>query len=109
MLTGGRQTPGFDEEPLDKIKQRLLDVGALPFIVAIGDDHDFETLTTVVENPEDIIKIPSFEKLLSEVGSTAAEVARRTSKPFDFTFPLKINTRFFLSVFSQVVLFKDGH
>ena len=94
MLTGGRQTPGVDEQPLDKIKQRLLEVGALPFIVAIGDDHDFDTLTTAVEDPQDIFKIPSYEELLSEVRSTAAVVARRTSKHFVFTFPPKVNPRF---------------
>lgn len=106
MLTGGRQTPGVDEQPLDKIKQRLLEVGALPFIVAIGDDHDFDTLTTAVEDPEDIFKIPSYEELLSEVQSTAAGVARRTSKHFVFTFPPKVNPRFLLSGFTRVVPLK---
>lgn len=80
LLTAGRQTPGDDEEPLDKVKKRLLDVGALPFIVAIGTDHDIPTLTTAVEDPKDIFKVPSFDDLLSQVSSTATGVANRTSK-----------------------------
>jgi len=58
----------------------LLGVGALPFIVAIGDDHDFSTLTTAVEDPNDVIKVPSFQDLLSHVPSTASRAASRTSK-----------------------------
>lgn len=80
LLTAGRQTPGDDEKPLDKVKKRLLDVGALPFIVAIGTDHDIPTLTTAVEDPKDIFKVPSFDDLLSQVSSTATGVANRTSK-----------------------------
>lgn len=80
LLTAGNQTVGDDEEPLDKIKKMLLDVGALPFIVAIGEDHDIPTLTTAVEDPKDIFEVPSFDDLLSQVSSTAAVVANRTSK-----------------------------
>lgn len=80
MLTSGRQTPGDDEQALVKIKEMLLGVGALPFIVAIGNDHDFPALTKAVENPKDIFKVPSFQDLLSQVQSTAAGVTSRTSK-----------------------------
>lgn len=80
LLTAGRQTPGDDEEPLDKVKKILLDVGALPFIVAIGTDHDIPTLTTAVEDTKDMFKVQSFDVLLSEVSSIASVVASRTSK-----------------------------
>lgn len=80
LLTTGRQTPGDDEEPLDKVKKMLLDVGALPFIVAIGTDHDIPTLTTAVEDPKDMFKVQSFEVLLSQVSSIATVVANRTSE-----------------------------
>lgn len=78
LLTAGRQTPGDDEEPLDKVKKMLLGVGALPFIVAIGTDHDIPTLTTAVEDPKDMFKVQSFDVLLSQVFSIASVVANRT-------------------------------
>lgn len=78
LITAGRQTPGEDEQPLDKFKRLLLNVGALPFIVAVGKDHDNPTLATAVEDSEDIIRVPSFVELLSYVSSTSARVANRT-------------------------------
>ena len=80
LLTAGRQTQGDDEESLDTVKKMLLGVGALPFIVAIGTDHDIPTLTTAVEDPKDILKVQSFDVLLSQVSSIASIVANRTSK-----------------------------
>ena len=80
LLTTGRQTPGGDEEPIEKVKKMLLGVGALPFIVAIGTDHDIPALTKAVEDPKDMFKVQSFDVLLSQASSVAAAVANRTSK-----------------------------
>ena len=80
MLTGGRHTPSDDKQALDKVKKRLLEAGALPFIVALGNDHDFPRLITAVDDQKDIFKVSSFEDLLAQVKSTAAGVASRTSK-----------------------------
>ena len=79
LLTTGRQTPSDDEEPLDKVKKMLLGVGALPFIVAIGTDHNIPTLTKAVEDPKDMFQVQSIDVLLSQVSSIAAVVANRTS------------------------------
>ena len=94
LITGGRQSSDEDEEPLEKFKKLLLDVGALPFIVAIGKDHDNQTLRAVVEDPGDIFRVPTFIELSSSVSSTAARVANRKGQSLPFL-PFKAYISFF--------------
>lgn len=94
LITGGRQSSDEDEEPLEKFKKLLLDVRALPFIVAIGKDHDNQTLRAVVEDPGDIFRVPTFIELSSSVSSTAARVANRKGQSLPFL-PFKAYISFF--------------
>ena len=80
MFTAGRQTPSDDEQTLGEIKKMLLEAGALPFIFAVGKDHDFSSLTTAVEYPQDLFKIPAFDDLLPQLQAAAKKMAIRTSR-----------------------------
>lgn len=69
LLTAGRQSRGG--KPLAQAVRPLKTIGAETFVVAIGSQINEPELTPIVKRKQDIILVPRFDQLTSQVNSVA--------------------------------------
>ena len=75
LLTAGRHNPRAGSIPLDVAVQPLRDVGVETYVIAIGQQPDKSHLQEIVENPEDVISVPSFYDLGPQSKAVARHIA----------------------------------
>ena len=93
LLTAGKQPPGSPS--LETSARLLRSLGARPFAIAIGGEPDEKELGSLVERPEDVFKIPSFNMLPAAASSLAKEIEENLQQGTLF-FPVnleKLNTQ----------------
>lgn len=67
LLTAGRQTPARDAKALDIAAKPLRDLGAKTYVIAIGREPSRVELLPVVEQPEDIFSVVTYDGLVTRV------------------------------------------
>ena len=78
LLTAGRQSLSRDSLP-QSVKP-LKDLGANIFVVAIGSQPDDQELRPIVKEPEDVLKVSTFEDLASQMRPVARHIVNKTGK-----------------------------
>jgi uncharacterized protein YegL len=76
FFTAGRE--GLGAKSLESAVRPVRDRGAKVFVVAFGDQPDIKQLISLVDQPEDIFRIPSFTGLKKRVVPTSRIIAARS-------------------------------
>ena len=76
LLTAGRQNSSTYR--LRESVKPLRNLGSKVFVVSIGSRPDDQELLPVVERPNDIIRVPAFDDLTSEIRTIARHIVNRT-------------------------------
>lgn len=91
LLTAGQQTRGG--KPLGQAVQPLRTIGAETYVVAIGSQVSVPELISIVKRKEDIILVPRFDQLTSEVKSVADYIVNGTFLSFLVTLLIVSNAQ----------------
>ncbi|KAK3745599.1 hypothetical protein QZH41_005840 [Actinostola sp. cb2023] len=75
LLTGGGQYPDLDARNLGEAARPLYDLGTKMYVVNIGSRPDIDELRRMVERPEDLIPVKSFDILPLLSSAIAREMA----------------------------------
>lgn len=78
LLTTGRQ--GLSRDSLDESVKPLKDLGVKVFVVAIGSRPDDQELLPVVDQPDDLLGVSSFNDLASQTRPIAKHIVNNTGK-----------------------------
>ena len=80
LLAAGRQSREASLKPLNEAARQLRKYGAKTFVVAIGTEPDATELKPIVEEPQDLFEVRTFESLKSEANTIANSIVTRTSE-----------------------------
>ena len=80
LLTAGRQSPAQDAVPLGQASKPLRDMGAKTYVIALGSQPSTQELRPVVERPEDILTVRSYDHLRPRAHPIASDLTRGLSK-----------------------------
>ena len=94
LLTAGRQNSSTYR--LRESVKPLRNLGSKVFVVSIGSRPDDQELLPVVERPNDIIRVPAFDDLTSEIRTIARHIVNRTGM-----------TRVYVFVFDTACIFNN--
>lgn len=78
FLTAGRQ--GVGAKSLESAVRPVHDRGAKVFVVAFGEEPDIRKLTSLVNQPDDIFRVSSFDGLKKRVVPTSRVIAARSGE-----------------------------
>lgn len=76
LFASGKQAGGG--KPLNEAVKRLQEINAETYVVAIGSQVSESELQPVVSRRNDIIRVPSFDKLASKVKPVADQIINGT-------------------------------
>lgn len=80
MLTDGKQTVAPDSLPLMNASQPLRDLGVRVIAVGIGHNVDEDELKQMVEFPDDVVLVKSFDELTRKVQDISQYLCNISSK-----------------------------
>lgn len=78
LLTAGRQS--VSRNLLPQSVKPLKDLGATVFVVAIGSRPDDQELRPVVEEPDDVLRVSTFDDLVPQTRPIARHIVNNTGK-----------------------------
>ena len=78
LLTAGRQS--ISSNLLPRPVKLLKDIGANIFVVAIGSQPDDQELRPVGKEPQDLLKVSTFDDLTPQMRPIARHIVNRTGK-----------------------------
>ena len=77
LLTAGMQSLTNIPDPLSNAVKPLRELGVQTFVVSIGSEPDKREILSAVEDPRDILEVPSFEVLLPQTAVMSTSIAER--------------------------------
>jgi len=75
FITGGKQSRAG--QPLQEIAKRIRGTGVNIFVMSVGPNVDYSVLRPVVQNQQDLVNVPSFEKLKHSADELVQHIVRR--------------------------------
>jgi hypothetical protein len=80
LLTAGRQTPALDAVSLGQASKPLRDMGAKTYVITLGSEPSTQEVRPVVDRPEDIFVVRSYDNLRPRAHPMATEMTSALSK-----------------------------